>query len=161
LSVWTGTGLGALTQVPLACNDDVGDVGVTTSALNVSTTPGVTYFIRVSSKVGTPTHLTFNLLPSSAIGSSPIQNYFTTATPALSWNRVTDAMQYTIQISKSSTFGVLVFPAVVVSSNQLSITIGVDNNPPNPLAEGVYYWRVSANNGVTWSAVGNFVIDLP
>ena len=85
-------------------------------------------------------------------------------TPTLTWNRVTDATQYEVQVSKSSTFVALVFPAVIVPSNQLFITIGVDNNPPNPLSDGVYYWRVRAiRNGVAgvWSAFDSFVIDLP
>jgi len=155
--VWTGAGLGTLAQVPLACNDDVGGTGGITSALNVHTTPGVTYFIRVSSKVGAPSHLTFNLLPSSTIGASPIQSYFTSASPTLSWNRVTDATEYNIQVSKSALFmGVLDYTATV-PSDQLNVTV-------SPLAEGVYYWRVRAiTDGVVggWSAIDSFIVDLP
>ncbi|MEP6984257.1 MAG: alkaline phosphatase family protein, partial [Chloroflexota bacterium] len=157
LSVWTGAGLGALTQVPLACNDDAGGAGVKTSALSVHTTPGVTYFIRVSSKVGAPTHLTFNLLPSSTIGAPMIRNYFTIAAPTLSWNRVTGATQYTIQVSKSSLFvGTLDYSATV-PSNQFSVIV-------SPLTQGFYYWRVRAiRNGVAsaWSVVDSFIVDLP
>ena len=157
LSVWTGTGLGALTQVPLACNDDAGGVGEKTSALIVHTIPGETYFIRASSKVGAPTHLTFNLLPSSSIDAPMIRNYFTIAAPTLSWNRVTGAAQYTVQVSKSSVFtGTLAYTATV-PANQLSVIT-------TSLTEGVYYWRVRAiMDGVAgaWSEVDSFIVDLP
>ena len=150
LSVWTGAGLGALTQV--GCNDN--DGSSPTSALTMNTTPGLTYFIRVSSKGGTLTNLTFNVSIASLAAAPPLQNYFTTATPTLSWNRLTGVTQYTIQVSKSSLFTPLAYPAVTVPASQLSVTTA-------PLPEGVYYWRVSANGGGTWSTADTFVIDLP
>jgi hypothetical protein len=149
LSVWTGTSLGALTQV--GCNDNAGTL--TTSALTVTTTPGATYFIRVSSKGGSLTHLKFNASIASTAGGPPLRNYFTTVTPTLSWNRVTGATNYAVQVSKSPAFTLMAYSANV-PANQLSVTT-------DPLDEGVYYWRVSANQGVTWSAVDSFVVDLP
>ena len=150
LSVWTGNGLGALTQI--GCNDNNG--ALTTSALTVNAVPGATYFIRVSSSSGTAGNLKFNAFIASKTGAAPLRNYFTTATPTLTWNRVTGATRYIVQVSKSSTFaGTLPYTASV-PANQLSVTT-------NPLTEGIYYWRVSANNGVTWSAVDSFIVDLP
>jgi hypothetical protein len=63
-------------------------------------------------------------------------------------------MQYLVQVSKSSLFsGPLAYTATV-PSNQLTVTTPA-------LTEGIYYWRVSANNGATWSAVDSFIVDLP
>jgi hypothetical protein len=150
LSVWTGAGLGALTQA--GCNDNT--AALATSALILNTAPGVTYYIRVSSKEGTVTSLIFNTSVESSIGE-PITNYFTTATPTLTWNRVTDATEYEVQVSKSDLFTVLVYTtAPPVPASQLSVTTP-------PLTEGIYYWRVSANGGVTWSPADRFVVDLP
>ena len=149
LSVWTGTGLGSLTQA--GCNDDNGVL--TTSALTVNTTPGTVYFIRVSSKGDSLTNLTFNALVASTAEGPPLRNYFTTATPSLTWNSVTGATQYEVQVSKSLAFTVMAYSATV-PANQLSVTT-------DPLAEGFYYWRVRANEGVTWSEVDSFAVDLP
>jgi hypothetical protein len=153
LSVWTGNGLGALTQA--GCNDNTG--ALKTSALTVNTMPDVTYFIRVSSKGGSLSNLTFNMSAASAAGVSPLRNYFTISTPTLTWNRVVGATQYRVQISDSSTFAVLMYPTVVVPASQLSIDT-------DPLPEGVYYWRVSAVKGGVvgaFSAPDSFIIDLP
>jgi hypothetical protein len=153
LSVWTGTGLGALTQVVSGCNDNA--PSVTTSALTVNATPGVTYFIRVSSRTNIHNNLTFNMSVATVAGGAPRRNYFTTGTPILTWNRVTTATQYIIQVSKSSTFvGALAFTATV-PADHLSVQI------TPALTEGIYYWRVSANGGATWSVIDGFVVDLP
>ena len=149
LSVWTGNSLGALTQI--GCNDNNG--ALTTSALTVNAIPGATYFIRVSSSSGTAGNLNFNAIIASKPGAAPLRNYFTTATPTLTWNRVTGATQYAVQVSKSSLFTGLAYSAIV-PANQLSVTT-------NPLTEGIYYWRVSTNNGFTWSVIDSFIVDLP
>ncbi|MBA3871724.1 MAG: SBBP repeat-containing protein [Anaerolineae bacterium] len=92
-------------------------------------------------KMGTP----FN--------AAPPRNYFTTPTPTLTWNPVSRVAQYIIQVSKTSTFTNPVYSATVPAT-QLEVTT-------DALTEGPYFWRVSANGGVTWSAVGSFTIDLP
>ncbi|MEP6987346.1 MAG: hypothetical protein ABI970_17205, partial [Chloroflexota bacterium] len=89
-----------------------------------------------------------------SLSAAPLRNYFTTATPTLTWNRVTNATQYIVQVSKLPGFGSFAFAPVTVPSSQLSI-----DTPA--LSEGIYYWRVSANNGVTWSVADPFTIDLP
>ncbi|MBA3868870.1 MAG: SBBP repeat-containing protein [Anaerolineae bacterium] len=83
----------------------------------------------------------------------PARNYFTTLTPTLTWNRVSWARQYTVQVSKTKTFATFAFTAEVPSS-QLEVTT-------DPLDIGTYYWRVSANNGLTWSAVDSFTVTVP
>jgi hypothetical protein len=149
LSVWTGSGLSTLVQA--GCNDNNG--ALVTSALSVNTTPGTVYFIRMSSKSGSTTNLAFNTLVASVAGGPPLQNYFTIANPSLTWNRVTGATQYVVQVSKSPLFTTLDYTKTV-QADQLSVTT-------DPLTEGFYYWRVSANLGVTWSATKTFVVDLP
>ncbi len=151
LSVWTGSGPGSLTQV--GCNDNNG--ALLTSALTMNTTLGMTYFIRVSSNSGTDGNLKFNALIATVANAAPLRNYYTTATPTLTWSRVSGATQYMIQVSKSAIFNPLVYPAVIVPANQLSLMTAALPG------EGVYYWRVSANNGVTWSVVERFIVDLP
>jgi len=149
LSVWTGIDLGTLKQA--GCNDNNGVLP--TSALTVFTTPGVTYYIRASSHGGSPSGLTFNMTIASPLGGAPLRDYFTTPTPILSWNNVTNATGYVIQVSKSPLFTTLAYSATA-PINQFSVTT-------DPLSEGFYYWRVSANNGLTWSAVASFIVDLP
>ncbi len=158
LSVWKGAGLGALTQVASGCHDDI-SVVVKTSALTLTTTPGAVYYIRVGSKGGSSTSLHFNAAVISTASTAPLRNFFTTATPTLTWNRVTGATKYEIQVSQSTTFTPLVFPIVSVPSSQLSLTLSA-----NPLVEGVYYWRVRAIKGATvgaWTVYDGFIVDLP
>jgi hypothetical protein len=84
----------------------------------------------------------------------PLRNYFTTPTPTLTWNRVSNVAQYIVQVSRSQTFSPPLAYTITVPATQLEVTTV-------PLIEGSYYWRMSANDGVTWSAVGSFAIDLP
>ena len=147
LSVWTGKGLGTLSQV--GCNDN--NAVLSTSALTVNTTPGTTYYIRVSSHNDIHITLKFNAVAVSSTGTSPLRNYFVTTTPTLSWNQVTTATSYTVQVSTSNTFTNVSYSSVV-PANIFSVTT-------DPLADGVYYWHVSANNGATWSTVESFTIN--
>lgn len=98
---------------------------------------------------------TFNV--SSTAGSAPVRTAFSTATPTLTWNRVTWAAAYEIQVARDSAFVQLAFSGEV-NSLALNVTLST-------LSEGLYYWRVRArnNSGVTgaWSAVDTFLIDLP
>jgi hypothetical protein len=99
----------------------------------------------------------FPATPRQAVGSAPIRNYFTTATPALTWNRVSFAIGYEIQVSKSSSFAPLAY-TTQANSSALQVTT-------TPLPDGVYYWRVRAQINATtwgpWSAVESFMVDLP
>ncbi|MEO8607220.1 MAG: leucine-rich repeat domain-containing protein [Chloroflexota bacterium] len=149
LSVWTGAGLGAL--VSAGCNDNVSPF--TTSALTLTTNPGTTYYIRVSSHSDSHTDMIFKVSATSPAGEAPPPNYVTTSPPTLSWNPITWATGYSIQVSRSSSFSTTAFSADV-PADQLSV-------PTDPLGEGVYYWRVSANNGLTWGKVNIIVINLP
>ncbi|MBA3867619.1 MAG: PQQ-dependent sugar dehydrogenase [Anaerolineae bacterium] len=87
--------------------------------------------------------------------AAPARNYFTTDTPTLTWNRVTFAHHYVLQVSKTSDFmGAPTYQA----GNNLSYML------PS-LSDGFYYWRVAAcSSTVTcgnWSATDTFVVDVP
>lgn len=144
ISVWTGSSLGSLTQVGCA-------TGATATA-TVNTTNGTVYHIRVGTSNGVSGNITVQANP---VLAAPVRNYFTTATPTLTWNRVSTATGYTVQVSTSNTFGSFAFVTTpALPPSQLSVTT-------TALVKGTYYWRVSANGGTTWSAVDSFVVDIP
>jgi uncharacterized repeat protein (TIGR01451 family) len=92
------------------------------------------------------------LTPNNA---APITNYYTTNTPTLTWNNVTWATQYEIQVDSSSSFTAPLEFTIVVSASNLSVTTAA-------LSEGTHYWRVRAINGTTlgaWSSTASFMID--
>jgi hypothetical protein len=147
ISVWRGPSLGSLTQV--GCGS-----GASASTV-VTTIKGTAYHIRIGSSNGVGSTFT---VAATAVNSVPLRNNFTTGTPTLTWNRVTNATGYTVQVSKSMSFGAgtIVFTSVPpLPVTQLSVQI-----TPALTEEGIYYWRVSANGGTTWSAIDSFVVDL-
>ncbi len=100
------------------------------------------------------------LVPISPPNATPEVNYFDgTNTPTLTWNRVANATGYEIQVDTDKLFALpYAFPAVTVSGDILSIDT-------DPLANGIYYWRVRAlypNNKVgAWSTVQQFEVAVP
>ena len=87
--------------------------------------------------------------------AAPQRNYFTTDTSTLTWNRVTFAQHYVLQVGKTNDFmGASTYQA----GNNLSYTL------PS-LSDGFYYWRVAAcSSTVTcgdWSATDTFVVNAP
>jgi hypothetical protein len=70
---------------------------------------------------------------------APVRNYFTNSKPTFTWNRITFATGYHIQIATSSTFTAttIVYDTTVSGNTTLSHKI------TTALAEGVYYWRVA------------------
>jgi hypothetical protein len=91
-------------------------------------------------------------------GTAPARNLFNTATPTLTFNAVSWATAYQLQISKSAAFAGTVVD-VELPINPLNHTIA------NPLANGVYYWRLRARdaNGVwgAWGPSDTFVVFVP
>jgi hypothetical protein len=90
----------------------------------------------------------------NTLGAAPVGNYYTTPTPTLTWNRVTWAVAYKVQIAKNSGF---VDATTYSVGNTLSFTVPA-------LTTGTYYWRVQAcstvSNCVGWSNMDSFVVDL-
>ena len=128
----------------------------TSACTSINTIPGGIYYVRVTTKDGTLSNLTFHLSNVTVAGSAPIRNYWTIGTPTLTWNRVTGATGYDIQISQSSLFTTLVGTTISVPSDQLSVTT-------DPLEDGIYYWRVRAVEGATVTGwhMDSFTIDQP
>ncbi|MFC1926574.1 hypothetical protein ACFLWV_02360 [Chloroflexota bacterium] len=82
-------------------------------------------------------------------------------TPTFNWEAVTDpsGVTYGLQVDDTDdTFG-----SLVIDESGLDITIFVT---PDPLADGTYYWRVNAVDGVgnesvtvSWSGAWSFIVD--
>jgi hypothetical protein len=93
------------------------------------------------------------LPPSST--ASPKRNYFTTSQPTLTWNRVTNAVRYQVQIADTASFSGAV---TADAGNVLTFTW------PWPLPDAPYFWRARACTSATacnaWgSAYETFVVD--
>jgi len=86
----------------------------------------------------------------------PPKNYFTSSTPTLTWNRITWAISYDLQIANNAAFTNT--PALYHVGNNLTFT------PPTALNDGQYFWRVracSASSCGTWSPADTFIVDGP
>ena len=75
--------------------------------------------------------------------------------PPYDWNDVTGATSYTLQVSKSSTFGTMVL--------NINISAGTSQyTPSTSLPNGTYFWRVRTNNTTfgpsAFSAVDSFTV---
>ncbi len=87
----------------------------------------------------------------------PQRNYFTTSTPTLSWTRVSNAVEYEVQVDNAITFSAPLSFSIKVSESSLWVTT-------HPLPDGLYFWRVRARNAQSpsnWSVVDSFVINSP
>jgi hypothetical protein len=95
--------------------------------------------------------------PTFPPAATPQLNYFTTASPTLSWNRISWATGYELDVASSPDF----FGATRYTTDAGVLSVTVD---APPLDDGRYYWRVRAINpdriGL-WSRTETFVIDSP
>jgi hypothetical protein len=95
---------------------------------------------------------------SSPPNAAPPRNYFTTDTPALIWNHVTEAIDYEIQVDNNLAFTAPLTYSTLVSADTLFVTV------PS-LTNGTWYWRVRAKfpNGAVgrWSVTERFIVDAP
>jgi len=122
-----------------------------------------TYYWRVRPKYGTvlgnwsPTWSFFSKNPPAAptLVLPASAAYLNDNTPTVSWNSVTNGNKYHLQISKSSSFGVL--------ERDLTLDTAILEATITSLADGLYYWRVQAIDSVdvvgTWSLIRSFTID--
>jgi hypothetical protein len=93
----------------------------------------------------------------SAPAAAPDRVYFTTDTPTLTWNRVSTATAYRVQVADNPLFtGTPIFEAEV---DQFTLSVQTA-----PLQDGTYYWRVQARNTVgqwgTPSAAEQFIVRV-
>jgi len=88
--------------------------------------------------------------------AAPPRNYFTTTTtPTLTWNQITWAIRYQVQVAMNSSFS---GAAIYQAGSNLTITL-----PPQ--GNGLYYYRVAACSTAlscgAWSATETFIIAVP
>jgi hypothetical protein len=123
-----------------------------------SATPTATYtdtatYTATFTAVATVTPLSATSAPQAA----PALNFFITGYPTLSWNPVTWASSYDLEISISETFDTVVDSQYGIPASQLSYT------PDVPLETGLYFYRVRAlqANGMSgsWSAAEFFIVS--
>jgi hypothetical protein len=85
-------------------------------------------------------------------------NLFTTSKPTLTWNSVSWAVVYEIEVDDNTSFNNPNF-------EDNNIPLGTLTATTTPLADGIWYWRVRAKHGDgtwgEWSAIVSFMIDTP
>jgi subtilisin-like proprotein convertase family protein len=82
-------------------------------------------------------------------GAAPMLNFFMTSTPLLTWNLVTGAVRYEVQVARNVTFTTLAFPTQTVNAPSVSFTT------PS-LEDGIYYWRVRACSSLLATSCGAY-----
>jgi hypothetical protein len=87
--------------------------------------------------------------------ASPVQHYYTTPTALVTWNAVTWATSYEVQVSSNKNFTGTLADSDSVAANQSSFTtVALEN--------GTYYWHVRALGGSSsWSPTESFIIRVP
>ncbi|MCX7769410.1 MAG: fibronectin type III domain-containing protein, partial [Flavobacteriales bacterium] len=158
LQIWTGTSCTSKSPVTSPAGGCVNATGANgLENVNLTTTPGTTYWVRVyhagtgfggplanfSICVRTPT-------PNCATGFSPVSG--TTEVPGsltLSWNADPFATGYDVYLSTNQADVNAQNPAALVSSNQPGTTY----NATGLTAGATYYWRIVPRN-VNGSATG-------
>lgn len=94
----------------------------------------------------------------SGTNAPPLRGFYTSANVPLTWNRVSGAIAYQIQVNNSATFNGSYNHLEEVNGAQLSTTVTLPQ-------DGTYYWRVQArkSDGIWggWSAGESFVVDIP
>ncbi len=94
-------------------------------------------------------------VPDSA-NAAPHGNRFTTHTPTLTWNRLTWALTYDIQIAETTNFSTSLIYEGSTSGPELEHLV------TQSLENGDYFWRVrgvGAGGAGNWSAADMFVVD--
>ena len=100
---------------------------------------------------------TTGVLPAAPVLTAPLNNAVDVSiSPVLTWNSVTAAAKYHLQVSNSSTF-----VAMVVDDNTIT---GTTRQLTGLTINTVYYWRVNVTNGYgtsSYSAVSRFTTIVP
>jgi CSLREA domain-containing protein len=101
---------------------------------------------------------TRTLTINSPLNATPSLNYFTVSTPTLSWNRVSTAVTYEVQVDNTADFSTPLEFSITVPASILSVAT-------TPLSTGTYYWHVRAcitqESCGNWNATASFIVDIP
>ena len=95
-------------------------------------------------------------IPSAPVLSSPANGAAgVPLDPVLSWNNISTADFYRLQVAEDSTFNNIVFDSTAITSNSQKVNALVHDTK--------YFWRVNAGNSSgtsSWSSVWNFTIAV-
>jgi murein DD-endopeptidase MepM/ murein hydrolase activator NlpD len=95
---------------------------------------------------------------SAPLDAAPAMNYFMTDFPTLSWNRVSWAAWYELQVDNDVDFSSPAYSTDEILGTALTHTLPI-------LPNATYYWRVRAyhldGTQGTWSELGRFTLDVP
>ncbi len=101
---------------------------------------------------------TWSVYFDSPANAVPVRNRYTDNTPTLTWNRVSWATEYELQIDDAANFRSLEYTATITAPT-------LEHTVSSTLPNGVYNWRVRARRPDgrwgAWSSPDNFVIDAP
>jgi len=157
--VWFGTTDTPTTRYPVP-----GGGSVTTFTLPTAAIPGRTYYWYVNVLFGGASRATdiWRFHIDSPPAGAPNRNLYTTNKPTLSWNRITFATGYRIQVATDTSFtgAALVYNVTVNGGGTLRHML----NAVPALIDGTYYWRVAAIRAdgslAPYSAAESFTIKI-
>lgn len=134
---------------------DTVSVTITSSPVNLT----VEYFEGIDQAILQVQWFAGPIIPQTATPtlSVPIRNYFEVSSVPLSWNRVSWAVGYQVQVATDTLFKHIVWSDATLSADTLSV------NTPD-LGNRPYYWRVRAKTNATtwggWSIIGAFTVQV-
>lgn len=123
---------------------------------NGATVYSIRLYVGNQPGIPTPTPIpTITWTPTSAANAAPQRNRFENERVPLTWQHVSDAATYQVQVARNAAFTQMAYEESALPSTQLSLVTP-------PLGDGTYFWRVRAtlntDEVTNWSAVDTFVI---
>lgn len=120
-----------------------------------------TYFWRVRSNLPSGATSPWSAVRSVDLrtpsGNPPVRDVYTAGSVTFTWNRISFAEGYQVQIARNATFTDLFLTSASLSSATLSYSIGLSQS-------GLYYWRVRAlkpdGTWGAWGAAQTLYLDL-